>query len=386
MMNAVFDILVLGLPHLHSRGTVTGAVRSPAAQVNGGALVAGDADVIEAARDIRVEPEPGVGAALAAGMAQRGLRAAWLDCGQHASERSALDGLPAPAGVHRLPPLQAEGAADAHRYSLTDAEAGYTSLCRYGAVDPARARQAAMLAGSAKLLCLEDTLWDMQGGAHLAEVMIAAAHRAGRRVALACRDAEAVHRNRAAIRRLADTRIDFLVGEVQALVALYDFQRLDSLMPHLRLLGRGGVVWRPSHPPLVFDGDSLSWRKCETPPTAGAFWASVLPEYLAEIARTGTLEAYAPPGPTRQSPPRQSPTGQSAIRQGPTRQGRAPQARAFPTHMRPLEQFQKKCEAVFRSELLGNNTIEHFRDSERNGNTLSVAPVRAWTGDGESCA
>jgi hypothetical protein len=30
-----------------------------------------------------------------------------------------------------------------------------------------------------------------------------------------------------------------------------------------------------------------------------------------------------------------------------------------------LEQFQEKCEAVFRPELCKNKELEHFRDSEK---------------------
>ncbi|NEI32231.1 bifunctional folylpolyglutamate synthase/dihydrofolate synthase [Rhizobium ruizarguesonis] len=36
----------------------------------------------------------------------------------------------------------------------------------------------------------------------------------------------------------------------------------------------------------------------------------------------------------------------------------------------PLEQFQQKCVAVLRPELRENKEIEHFRDSEKNGNAL----------------
>jgi hypothetical protein len=32
------------------------------------------------------------------------------------------------------------------------------------------------------------------------------------------------------------------------------------------------------------------------------------------------------------------------------------------------EQFQQKCDAVLRPELRENEKIEHFRDSEKNGN------------------
>ncbi|MGO7998330.1 hypothetical protein ACC734_39210, partial [Rhizobium ruizarguesonis] len=36
-----------------------------------------------------------------------------------------------------------------------------------------------------------------------------------------------------------------------------------------------------------------------------------------------------------------------------------------------LEQFQQKCAAVLRPELSENKEIEHFRDSEKNGNALA---------------
>jgi type VI secretion system protein ImpH len=38
-----------------------------------------------------------------------------------------------------------------------------------------------------------------------------------------------------------------------------------------------------------------------------------------------------------------------------------------------LEQFQQKCAAVLRPELRKNEEIEHFRDSEKNGNALEEA-------------
>ncbi|NKQ78372.1 hypothetical protein C3Y90_13515 [Rhizobium sp. UPM1134] len=41
-----------------------------------------------------------------------------------------------------------------------------------------------------------------------------------------------------------------------------------------------------------------------------------------------------------------------------------------------LEQFQQKCAAVLRSELRENKEIEHFRDSEKNGNALEIKGLR----------
>ncbi|NKK54617.1 hypothetical protein GFM44_01360 [Rhizobium leguminosarum bv. viciae] len=41
-----------------------------------------------------------------------------------------------------------------------------------------------------------------------------------------------------------------------------------------------------------------------------------------------------------------------------------------------LEQFQQKCVAVLRPEFRENKEIEHFRDSEKNGN----APARSFHG------
>jgi hypothetical protein len=41
---------------------------------------------------------------------------------------------------------------------------------------------------------------------------------------------------------------------------------------------------------------------------------------------------------------------------------------------RALEKFQQKCGAVLRRELRENKEIEHFRDSEKNGNAL--APLK----------
>jgi len=48
-----------------------------------------------------------------------------------------------------------------------------------------------------------------------------------------------------------------------------------------------------------------------------------------------------------------------------------------------LEQFQQKCEAVLRPELRKNKEIERFRDSEKDGNALGLAP-RAFRNDRES--
>ncbi|TAV21580.1 hypothetical protein ELI35_32665 [Rhizobium ruizarguesonis] len=36
-----------------------------------------------------------------------------------------------------------------------------------------------------------------------------------------------------------------------------------------------------------------------------------------------------------------------------------------------LEQFQQKCVAVLRPELRENKEMEHFRDSEKNGNAVA---------------
>ncbi|MDC9835942.1 hypothetical protein [Rhizobium binxianense] len=40
-----------------------------------------------------------------------------------------------------------------------------------------------------------------------------------------------------------------------------------------------------------------------------------------------------------------------------------------------LEQFQEKCEAVFRPELRENKEIEHLRASEKNGNALGKSSL-----------
>jgi len=301
MISAVFDILALGVPHLHSEGPITAGASNALRRVVNGDPGFHEDEVfgLLAQENLRTVVEPGAAAAVAQGAKELGANAAYLACSARGGADSALAGIPAACGIHVLPDLQPDTPYPAHRFSLTDAAGSFTSLRRYGCVTAGRARLSAVLAGSANLLCLEDSLWDVQGGAQLAQAMVAAAQRAGRRTALLCRDPEVVHRNRSEIRRLADRHIDFLMGEVQALVALYDYQRLDSLIPRLRVLERGGVVWRPNHPPLVFDGDILAWRKCEPLPTAAEFWSAVLPEYLVEIARTGSLEKFAPPGPSR---------------------------------------------------------------------------------------
>ena len=48
----------------------------------------------------------------------------------------------------------------------------------------------------------------------------------------------------------------------------------------------------------------------------------------------------------------------------------------------PLEQFQEKCEAVFRPELRKNKEIEPFRDSKKSGMALAVPQER---GDRDRC-
>src|SRR5262245_34129374 len=53
-------------------------------------------------------------------------------------------------------------------------------------------------------------------------------------------------------------------------------------------------------------------------------------------------------------------------------------ATALAAIRKTLKQFQEKCEAVFRTELLKNKEIERCRDSKKSGNALSDAPQPSW--------
>lgn len=111
-----------------------------------------------------------------------------------------------------------------------------------GALDPkpfgqatssGQALESVLLCRSAKLLCLEDRIFDVPGGAEFGRRAADAACRAGRKVALLCHSPRSVFNNRLRIFEELALMIDVLIGEPRAILPLYNFHRIDTLVPRL---------------------------------------------------------------------------------------------------------------------------------------------------------
>ncbi|MDX8437742.1 hypothetical protein RFN25_30530 [Mesorhizobium abyssinicae] len=136
-----------------------------------------------------------------------------------------------------------------------------------------------LLCTSAKLLCIEDRIFDLTGGAELARWAANAASRAGRKVALLCHDTQSVYRNQQRIIGEIGLRIGILIGEPRSILPIYDFHRIDSLVPRLAREEIALIMNRMTYPPLVLgpDGELVLGDACVSEED---FWSVFAPAEL----------------------------------------------------------------------------------------------------------
>jgi hypothetical protein len=284
MPDALHDIAAIGVPHKMLRASVSEANLASLGLANGLTLAWSSAASDQAERrfGFAVSQEIGNAARLAMELAGLGCSAAMLD----PCSAPVLTAMPQRGNAAVLAP------GSARRFAFSAAN-GSAAAFHYGVIEANAGRQTALLARSARLVCIEDRMWDVENGPAFVRLVIEMARKAGRKTVLLCQDNECIFRNHQAMRSVSDSGIDYLVGEAETLLLLHRVQRLDSLVPRLRSLHRGAILWRDAHVPIVMENDAvLEWSGLIEAMPSTVFWQSFAPVCLAELARSGSLQAF----------------------------------------------------------------------------------------------
>jgi sugar/nucleoside kinase (ribokinase family) len=104
---------------------------------------------------------------------------------------------------------------------------------------------------------LEGYLWDPPRAKEAFRVAMAAARRAGRRVALTLSDSFCVERHRDEFRALVDEQVDVLFANQQELLALYEVPDLETAVATVRGRCEIALVTRSEHGSLVVTADDV---------------------------------------------------------------------------------------------------------------------------------
>lgn len=233
--------------------------------------------------------ESGPAARLAVALSFRDLNVGVIDLGSiPVSLRIPYQNRTAPI-FHSAGNRQLGKMANACRLHFKARTGSTATAIHYGAVDSHAGKQSAMLVRASKVLCLEDRLWDVEGGAKFAAAAIDVALSAGRKVVLLCKDSDCVFRNRVSIRNLTENRIDFVVGEATTAQLLYDLERIDSLVQKFRMFSTGTLLWRHSLAPLVLEGNIIGPTDTGEMVDRTNFWNTFLPMRMGALIRTGTI-------------------------------------------------------------------------------------------------
>jgi hypothetical protein len=304
MNEALFDMIAAGVPHRDMRARVADADLDRFG-ISKGYTTAVDAITAVRLRDefdFESAAEVGIAGRQAIEMACLGKKIGIVDR-DPAREVSGSPYLKFANSVTGLFPEEHLGSASACYFTFTTPDGRTSHAFYYGGVDGGDIRLSALAARSARILCVEDRLWDIENGDGFASHAIEAARAAGRATVLLCKDAECIDRNRAAMKAIADASIDVIAGEAQAVLALHHFQRLDSLVPLIRAHGQRAIIWREKHPPLIFSGELLATHSDAGPVTSTEFWTAFLPRRLAAFAESGSLHPFAFPLPQTEFQP-----------------------------------------------------------------------------------
>ncbi len=152
------------------------------------------------------------------------------------------------AGVHFETPLATGGAPTARCLILVTPDAHRTMSTYLGAcVELGPADIDEDLVARAAVTYLEGYLWDPPRAKEAFRVAMAAARRAGRRVALTLSDAFCVERHRDEFRALVDDEVDILFANEAELLSLYQVPDLASAVDAVRGRCEVALVTRSEH-------------------------------------------------------------------------------------------------------------------------------------------
>jgi hypothetical protein len=291
MADAIYDFMAAGVPHSVAQVSVSDLEIESLGFPHGRVTLLNEVqcDQLRCKFEFHSRSETGVAAKLAVDLACLDARVAVLDLGSPPPVRQFQQVSVAGAGDAALWHNHKSSTAAASRFVFNAPNGVTATAIFYGSVDSLGLRHSAMASRSAKILCLEDRLWDVAGGAKFAAMAIDVAHAAGRKTMLVCHDSECVFRNRDSMRSVSDIGIDYLVGDSAAVLYLHGLSRLDSLVPRLRAASTKVILWRSSHAPLILEQEIASWTQAIGSISAAEFWRSFLPTCLRQIANDQQL-------------------------------------------------------------------------------------------------
>jgi sugar/nucleoside kinase (ribokinase family) len=162
------------------------------------------------------------------------------------------------AGVHFETPFATGGAPTARSLILVTPDAHRTMSTYLGAcVELGPEDIDEDLVARAAVTYLEGYLWDPPRAKEAFRVAMAAARRAGRRVALTLSDAFCVERHRDEFLALVDGEVDILFANELELLSLYQAPDLASAVHAVRGRGEVALVTRSEHGSMVVTADEV---------------------------------------------------------------------------------------------------------------------------------
>jgi sugar/nucleoside kinase (ribokinase family) len=163
------------------------------------------------------------------------------------------------AGVHFETPLATGGPPTARCLILVTPDAHRTMSTYLGAcVELGPGDIDEDLVARAAVTYLEGYLWDPPRAKEAFRVAMAAARRAGRRVALTLSDSFCVERHRDEFRALVDDEVDILFANEMELLSLYQVDDLGSAVDAVRGRCEVALVTRSEHGALVVTSDKVT--------------------------------------------------------------------------------------------------------------------------------
>lgn len=140
---------------------------------------------------------------------------------------------------------------------------------------------------AAKLLCLDDQLFNLKGGGEFVRMSVSTARRSGRTTALLCTDLQTTFNRRPEIVDCFGGVLDFVVGEPREVLSLFGLSRIDSLVPKLIQLGTGLVLHRVDNPSISIRPKSRAAEIDDNRLSREAFWSEFVPSVFDEFLVSG---------------------------------------------------------------------------------------------------
>jgi sugar/nucleoside kinase (ribokinase family) len=162
------------------------------------------------------------------------------------------------AGVRFDTPAAADGPATARCLIMVTPD-GQRTMCTYlgACVELGPEDVDADLVAQAEITYLEGYLWDPPHAKEAFRKAMAAAHGAGRRVALTLSDPFCVDRHREEFRALAAREVDVLFANQEEIVSLYEARSLDEAIAAVRADTALAVVTRSAEGSLIVTEDRV---------------------------------------------------------------------------------------------------------------------------------